>query len=300
MHAPSFTGTGVYLNPIGIVNAASYQPVTASLAPGELISLFGTGLASTTTSVQGGLPFPTTLGGVQVMIDNYACPLYYVSPTELSVIVPYEVATNQTGLANIQVINNNVPSNTVQMYLTDAAPGAFSQTENGIGSAAALHASTNELITTSNPAQAGEYISLYLTGLGTVTPTIKDGALGPSSPLSYSDLFNAGSLAVYFNDYTNGTAGNPGNIEYAGLAPTLAGLYQINVQVPTSGLVSGDDVYVEFVTDAADMNQIQIPFGSGAPTPQSRINRLEAMRAHAKRTSQRIPRPAARAAVPQP
>jgi uncharacterized protein (TIGR03437 family) len=300
MHAPTLTGTGVYLNPIGIVNAASYQPVTASLAPGELISLFGTGLASTTTNVQGGLPFPTTLGGVQVMIDNHACPLYYVSPTELSVIVPYEVATNQTGLANIQVINNNVPSNTVQMYLTDAAPGAFSQTENGIGSAAALHASTNELITTSNPAQAGEYISLYLTGLGTVTPTIKDGALGPSSPLSYSDLFNAGSLAVYFNDYTNGTAGNPGNIEYAGLAPTLAGLYQINVQVPTSGLVSGDDVYIEFVTDAADVSQIQIPFGSGAPTPQSRINRMEAIRAHAKRTSQRLQRPAARAAVPQP
>jgi uncharacterized protein (TIGR03437 family) len=182
----------------------------------------------------------------------------------------------------------------VQMYLTDAAPGTFSQSENGIGSAAALHASTNELITTSNPAQAGEYISLYLTGLGTVTPTIHDGAMGPSSPLSYSDLFDAGSLTVYFNDYTNGMAGNLGNIQYAGLAPTLAGLYQINVQVPTSGLVSGDDVYVEFVTDAADMNQIQIPFGSGAPTPQSRINRLEAMRAHAKRTSQRIPRPAAR------
>jgi uncharacterized protein (TIGR03437 family) len=300
MHAPSFTGTGVYLNPIGIVNAASYQPVTASLAPGELISLFGTGLASTTTNVQGGLAFPTTLGGVQVMIDNYACPLYYVSPTELSVIVPYEVATNQTGLANIQVINNIVQSNTVQMYLTDAAPGSFSQTENGIGSAAALHASTNELITISNPAKAGEYISLYLTGLGTVTPTIHNGAVGPSSPLSYSDLFNAGSLTVYFNDYTNGTAGNLGNVQYAGLAPALAGLYQINVQVPTSGLVSGDDVYIEFVTDAADVNQIQIPFGFGAPTPQSRIKRVEAIRAHAKRTSQRLPRPAARAAVPQP
>jgi uncharacterized protein (TIGR03437 family) len=83
-----------------------------SCGPRRADSLFGTGLASTTKNVQGGLPFPTTLGGVQVMIDGYACPLYYVSPTELSVIVPYEVATNQTGLANIQVINNNVQSNT--------------------------------------------------------------------------------------------------------------------------------------------------------------------------------------------
>ena len=48
MHAPAFSGTGVYLNPIGVVNAASYQPITASLAPGELITLFGTGLSSVT------------------------------------------------------------------------------------------------------------------------------------------------------------------------------------------------------------------------------------------------------------
>ena len=65
-----------------------------------------------------------------------------MSPTQLSVIVPYEVASNQTGLANIQVTNNGVKSNVVQMYLTDAAPGSFSQNENGIGLAAALHAAT--------------------------------------------------------------------------------------------------------------------------------------------------------------
>lgn len=307
MHTPTFNPTGsVFLNPVGVTNAASFQPITASLAPGELIDLYGTGLASTTMSVQGGQAFPTTLGGVQVMIDGIACPLYYVSSTLIYAVVPYEVATNQTGLANIQVINNKVQSNVVQMYLTDAFPGAFSQTVNGIGLAAALHASTNQLITDSNPAQAGEYISVYLTGLGTVTPTIIDGAVGPSSPLSYADLFNAGYLAVYFNDYgVNGTTGNPGNIQYAGLVPTLAGLYQINVQVPTFGLSPGDNVYVEFVTDAADVNQIQIPFGFGGadrsgPSAQSRLKRLQARRAHANRTSQRQPRPAARAAVPQP
>ena len=47
MHAPPFSGPGVYLNPIGVMNAASYQPITASLAPGELIALFGTGLSPT-------------------------------------------------------------------------------------------------------------------------------------------------------------------------------------------------------------------------------------------------------------
>ncbi len=263
-HAAAFSGSGVYLNPIGVVNAASFQPITASLAPGELITLYGTNLASTTMSIEGGQTFPKTLASVSVTIDNLACPIYYVSPTQLSVIVPYEVASNQTGLANIQVTNNNSASNVVQMYLTDSAPGSFSQTQNGLGFAAALHASTYELITSGNPAQPGEYISLYLTGLGVVTPTVSDGALGPSNPLSYSDLYNAGNLSVYFNDYgPNGlSVGNFGTIEYAGLAPGLAGLYQINVQVPSSGLSPGDDIYVEFVTDAADVNQIQIPYGT--------------------------------------
>ena len=263
-HAATFSGPGVFLNPIGVVNAASYQPVTASLAPGELITLYGTGLASSSTSIEGGQSFPTSLGGVSVKIDDTLCPIYYVSPTQLSVIVPYEVASNQTGLADIQVTNNKVASNVVQMYLTDSAPGSFSQTQNGLGFAAALHAATNELITSNNPAEPGEYISLYLTGLGVVTPAIQDGALGPSSPLSYSDLYNAGNLSVYFNDY--GPYGvsveNPGYIEYAGLAPGLAGLYQINVQVPSSGLTAGDDIYVEFVTDASDVNQIYIPYGT--------------------------------------
>jgi len=281
LHAASFSGTGVYLNPIGVVNAASYQPITASLVPGELITLVGNGLSPASMAIEGGQTFPDTLGGVSVTIDGTACPIYYVSPTQISVIVPYEVASNQTGLANIQVDNNGTLSNVVQMYLSDSQPGIFSQTENGIGLADALHAATGELVTSSNPAQPGEYISLYLTGLGLVTPSIADGALGPSSALSWSDLYNAGNLAVYFNDYTAESVGNLGNIEYAGLAPGLAGLYQINVQVPTSGLGSGDDVYLELVTDAADENQIAIPYGSAS--------RRDAAASRPEKVQRRIP-----------
>ncbi len=291
MHAPPFSGPGVYLNPIGVNNAASFQPVTASLAPGEDIALYGTGLSSVTMSIQGGQVFPTMLGGVSVTIDNIPCPLYSVSAGQINAVVPYGVASMQYGgLANIQITNNGVKSNVVQVYTTDAAPGAFSQTQNGIGLAAALHAATNQLVTQSNPAEAGEYISLYLTGLGTVTPAITDGAVGPSSTLSYSDLFNSGSLGVNFNDYQNGSTGNQGNIQFAGLVPTLAGLYQINVQVPSNGLGAGDPVYVEFVTDAADVNQIQIPFGFGsndrpaaAARWRARAASIRAMGSHARK-----------------
>ncbi|HEY1760286.1 MAG TPA: IPT/TIG domain-containing protein [Bryobacteraceae bacterium] len=288
MHAASFSGPGVYLNPIGVVNAASYQPITASLAPGELITLFGSGLSSVTMTQQGGQNFPATLGGVSVTIDNVPCPIYYVSPNQLAVIVPYEVASNQTGLANIQVTNNGVPSNVVQMYLTDAAPGSFSQGQDGIGLAAALHAATYAEITAGNPAQPGEYISLYMTGLGTVTPAITDGALGPSTaPLSQADIYGAGYLAVYFNDYgPEGSVGNPGTIQFAGLAPGLAGLYQINVQVPTSGLAVGDNVYIEFATDAADVNQIQIPYGNASTSEVVAQSRAKAARASRVRSIQ--------------
>jgi uncharacterized protein (TIGR03437 family) len=264
MHAASFSGPGVYLNPIGVVNAASYQPITASLAPGELITLFGTGLAPGTSVTAGGQAFKTQLNGVSVTIDSIPCPIYYVSATQIAVIVPYGVALNQTGLANIQVSNAGALSNVVQMYISDSAPGAFSQSANGLGYAAALHALTGALVTKANPAQPGEYISLYLTGLGTVTPAVSDGALGPSSTLSISDLFNSGNLSVYFDDYSNGSTGNAGVIQFAGLAPGLAGLYQINVQIPKTGLGSGDSVYVEFSTDLADVNQIQIPFGAAS------------------------------------
>jgi uncharacterized protein (TIGR03437 family) len=302
MHAPPFSGPGVYLNPIGVNNAASFQPVTASLAPGEVVALTGTGFSTETTEIQGGQPFPALLGGVSVSIDGYPCPIYYVSPTQLNVIVPYEVALNTTGLGNIQVTNGSTKSNVVQVYLTDAAPGAFSQGQDGIGLAAALHNATGELITLDNAAQPGEYISLYMTGLGTVTPAITDGAVPPDSPLSWSDLFQSGYVAVYFDDYNSFdcSTGCVGNIQYAGLVPTLAGLYQINVQVPTSGLGAGDSVYVEFVTDAADVNEIQIPiaggFGNARPADRrlARASRIRAMHSHARKPMSR----GARGAIP--
>jgi hypothetical protein len=109
-----------------------------------------------------------------------------------------------------------------------------------------------------------------------------------------ADVNGAGNLSVYFNDYTSGSTGNPGTIQFAGLAPGLAGLYQINVQVPTSGLGSGDDVYVQFFTDAADVNQIQIPYGTssgvGAAAPSLvKASRVKASRIAAMRSQRNKP-----------
>ena len=55
----------------GVINAASYAPFTTGLAPGELVSIYGANLAGSTVVTQGGNPFPTTLGGVQVLMKEH-------------------------------------------------------------------------------------------------------------------------------------------------------------------------------------------------------------------------------------
>jgi uncharacterized protein (TIGR03437 family) len=219
--APSFSGSGPYLNPTGIVNAASSAPFTAGVAPGELLTLYGTGLADSLV-VAPAIPFPITLGNVQVTINGVAAPIYYVSPTQISAIVPYELSA---GVAQVQVITDGNPSNTVTMFTNETSVGVFSVPPGGLGYGAVLH-QNGQLVSPSNPAAIGETVSVYLTGLGAVSPTIADGAAGV-----------AGATTNTITADINGTAAT---VTYSGLAPQLAGLYQMNVTIP-SGVTSGDN-----------------------------------------------------------
>jgi uncharacterized protein (TIGR03437 family) len=313
--SPGSSTTGVYLNPIGIINAASYAPMTANVAPGETISLFGSNLSKVTMSGPAG-PAPTILGNTQVVVNGIAAPLYYVSPTQINAVVPFEVSSDS--LVTIQVINSGTDSNAVgNMYIGDSAPGVFTQTTNGIGLGAALHANYT-LITPSNPAMPGEEIAVYLTGLGLVTPAVADGALGgtgtSSSPLNDANLLinytcenssgaAAPCLGADFNDYVNGNYDQAATIQYAGLAPGLLG-YQLNVTIPTSdvGPAPNGGVYLEIYTDSVDNNQVQIPVGdpAGSVRPAARTphtshrlpdhlaHNAAARAAHGKKPSRRI------------
>jgi uncharacterized protein (TIGR03437 family) len=229
--APSFSGPGVYLNPTGIENSASFALFTEQITPGEFLSLAGTGL----TSGNNVNPFfPTKLGGVQVLINGVDAPIYYAlnegSYDLLSVLVPYET---QPGIANIQVINNNAASNAVSVYVGVTQPGNFTQLSNGIGYVQAQHSADYSLVTTANPAQPGETIIAYMTGLGAVSPAIADGTITPSS--TYTQAVN--TINVYFDGATSAQ----GTVLFAGLTPGLIGLYQMNVTVPT-GLTAGDNI----------------------------------------------------------
>ncbi len=229
LQAPAFSGPGVYLNPVGMENAASSAPFTAQLSPGEYLTLIGTNLAPS-AALASSLPLTGTLNGVSVTINGIEAPVDYVSPTQINVVVPYY--TTQA-VAQIQVNNNGKKSNVVTQFVGSDSAGVFTYDPvGGIGNAAALHAD-NSLITDSSPAQIGEPISVYLGGMGIVTPAIADGVAPTGLTTTTS------TPVVYIAD----SAGNSTQaaISYSGLAPGFPGLYQLNITIP-SGVASGQAV----------------------------------------------------------
>ncbi len=259
MQAPSPSQSGsVYINPMGVVNSASSAPFTAGVSRGELITISGTNIGPSTLQIASSIPLPTTLGGVKVLINNIAAPIYYVSSTQIAAIVPYETTA---AVAQIQVVNNQTSSNVVTELVNLTAPGVFTIPPGGIGYAAAEH-SDGSLVTTSSPAQIGETIAVFVTGLGDVFPSILDGAAGVSSSTS--------------NPITADVNGTSATVAYAGLAPGEAALYQINVQIP-SGVSFGDN-YLDISGPDSYTSEALISVGasaSEAPAQATRPNVFE-------------------------
>jgi len=268
---PAVTGS-VYLNPTGIANAGSSAPFTSGIANGELITLYGSNLASSTAVA--GIPFPTTLGGVQVSINGINAPIYYVSSTQVSVIVPFE---NPYSVAQISVINNGVASNNgvpVTVFVDKTAVGLFTLSANGIGPGALVHNADGTVVTPTNPAQPGEYVQAFVTGLGNVLPVPSpDGAAGSTDPnnLNNSIYYSSTASSNQITAFINGVSAP---VVFAGLAPGLAGLYQIDLQIPaglTAGVnnidISGPDSYNSEAT---------IAIGSGTLADESSASNASA------------------------
>ncbi len=200
-----------------IANAATNLP--SGFAPNSIITIYGSNLSFTTGNVTTSTNFlPISVEGITVYFGSIAGNIFYVSPGQVNVLVPYTLAP---GPINVTLVRQGTAGPAVPIVLTATAPGLFQTGPNAI---LATHADSS-LITAASPAVAGEVVIFYAVGLGRTNPSLTDGVI-PSAAASVS---NGVALEVLIN----GVAINPANIQYAGVTPGCAGLYQINVLMPT-------------------------------------------------------------------
>jgi uncharacterized protein (TIGR03437 family) len=224
-----------------VSNGASY---TQAIAPGGILSIFGTQLAPATASAQG-VPLPTMLAGTTVTLNGVSASLYFASPGQLNIQIPYEVSDGP-----LLAVDNNGETDYYIVTLAAEAPAIFTTNSQGAGQGAVLDNATYRLVDASHPATPGStYIQIYCTGLGPVADRPADGAASPSSPLAKT------SVPVQVT-----IGGVQENAIFSGLAPGFVGLYQVNALVP-AGVTAGSAVPVVISMGGIASNSVTIAVG---------------------------------------
>ncbi len=222
-------GAGPAVPAGGVVNAASFAQGVA-VAPGALVSIFGSNFGVTSPVGASSLPLPTTLGNVKVTMGGFAAPLVFVSASQINCQVPYELAGQTTTSVVVQAgTASSAPST---MALAASAPGIFTATLSGRTQGAILNKDSS-LNTPANPAKAGEIVQIFATGPGPLANTPKSGEAAPGSPLA-TTVTNPVVLI----------GGKAAEVVFSGLTPGLVGLWQINVVIPAD-VTPGDAVTVQ-------------------------------------------------------
>jgi uncharacterized protein (TIGR03437 family) len=210
---------------------AAAQINTLNVAPGSLISIFGTGLASSTAIAS--FPWPTHLADVTLTANGQALQLLYVGSAQINAYFP----TNLSGLVTLQ-LTNSLGQHSLNVMTTNASPAIFSADSSGTGIAAAIHAATGQPVTTSNPATAGEYIEIYGTGFGST--------------------YQSGGIAVTTLTPALSIGTTTASVTFCGMPQGSVGLYQINFVVP-GGLPSATSVPLSIAMGNYASNVVTLP-----------------------------------------
>ena len=163
---PALSGTGLWINPQGVINPTSFSPTGNPISPGGFIRIYGAGFATTSQSATP--PYPPTLNGVTVLINNQPAAIYFVTPTTVDFVVPW---ATQGPTATVVVQSGAKSSNTVTVPVAATAPGILSVQQNGTGPGVMQHADYTT-VTPDHPAVGGETVVIYVTGLGAVKRSV--------------------------------------------------------------------------------------------------------------------------------
>ena len=229
-----------------VVNGASFRPATdpnGAIAPGAIVAIFGMNLAGNTL-LAGDVPLPTTLGETSVTFNDIPAPLFFVSGTQINAQVPFELMTG-AGSVTVQVKRGNV--SVASAGIAAVSPGIFTLNQQGTGDGAILHADDFQPVSESAPAQPGECLAIFCTGLGPVQPEVASGDVAPTA----EPLARTVSLPMV------NIAGIAADVTFSGLAPGFVGLYQVNVQVPL-GVPSGTQD-VEIIINGVSSKIVTVP-----------------------------------------
>ncbi len=253
----------------GVVNAADYSQ---DLAPGSLISIFGSNLASETTRATS-LPLPTFLGGstVEIVDDGnnvQALPLWYVSASQINAQLPYGLLP---GRLQVRLRSGAATSNSEIVTIVPRAPKLFTADQTGQGRAIAT-STDYKVLTDTSPGKPADTIILYLGSAGEVSGYPIAGRAAPG--------LDGTEPARITESVTAAINGVTGTVQFAGLTPGSTGLYQVNVLLPQVVLTGPANVEVR-IGDVRTQAKVNIPFRQlgfyfallgGKPVPGQTLN----------------------------
>jgi uncharacterized protein (TIGR03437 family) len=194
---------------VTVVNALSLR--AGSIAPGEIVSIFGTemgpGSGVTGTLDASGI-LPGILAGVEVQFNGAGAPIFYAQSGQINAQVPYVVAVSDA--SSVAVIYQGKVVGTAAVGVAPSAPALLAVATNQDGTVNAQAA----------PAGRGAWMTFLATGEGL---TDSGNVAGVPALAPYPHPLLSISLTI---------AGVNADILYAGSAPGMIGVLQINVRVP--------------------------------------------------------------------
>jgi uncharacterized protein (TIGR03437 family) len=200
---------------VSIAGASNAASGVQAYAPGMLLSVYGTAMGDYPLSASA-IPLPSYLAGFEAYINGISAPLYYVSPNQVNIQIPYET---RPGQATLSLGNpfENAPDYTLQ--ITSVAPGIFM--------------SSGYVSAPFSSAARGQTTTLFITGDGRVTPSLADGT-APSASQTVKPV-NAPTVTV---------AGEKATVAYYGVPSWAVGVTQINYTVPSDAPLGDQSVVV--------------------------------------------------------